>query len=73
MAVVLINTDLAVNGDLSLQLPPLGPYLAGSSGTINVNSHTATSYIEKVVYRMQPAQSAVLQRSLDHLLSLCPT
>ena len=43
-----INTDLAVNGDQAPGLPPRKPYLAGSSGAINVNSHIATSYIEKV-------------------------
>ena len=68
-AVVLINTDLAVNGDSSKHVPPLRPYVAGSSGTINVNSHIATSYIEKVVCRMQRAQSAVLQRSFRPIYS----
>ena len=48
-AVIFINTDLAVNGDPARQLPPLRPYLAGSSGTINVSSHIATSYIENIV------------------------
>ena len=64
-AVIFINTDLAVNGDPARQLPPLRPYLAGSSGTINVASHIATSYIEKIVYRMQSAQAAIIQRSID--------
>ena len=48
-----------------MHLPPLRPYSAGSFGTINVNSHIATSYIEKAVYRMEPAQSAIMQRSPD--------
>ena len=62
---MLINTGLAVSGNPSTHLPPLRPYWAGSSGAISVDSHIATSYIEKGVYRMGSAQSASWQRSLD--------
>ena len=39
--------------------------MAGSSGTVNVHSHIATAYIEKLVYRVDTAEAALLQRSLD--------
>ena len=64
-AIVLVNADLAVNGDRVNGLPPLKPDLAGSFGTAHVHSHIATEYIEKTVYRVEMAQAATWQRPLD--------
>ena len=44
---------------------PIKPYVAGSSGAINVSSHIPTSFIEKVAYRIESGQYAIWQRSLD--------
>ena len=64
-AIVFVSTDLELNGDGAYTLPPLRPYVAGSSGTVNVHSHIATAYIEKLVCRIALGQAAIWQRSTD--------
>ena len=64
-AIDFVSTQRAVNGGTARDMPPLKPYVAGSTGTVNVHSHIATEYIETVVYRTESGHSAVWQRSLD--------